>query len=98
MRERCVKKSARHTSTLLLRRHLQEDVPAPGQVRDVGPTLREGPGNLLARLDPPELDQPVSGFRQRARDDGGGFGFAFGADDGGLPFLLGLWVKRAGGG
>ena len=82
------------TRRLLLRWHLQEDVPPSRQVRNVGPSLRERPGNLLARLDPPELDQPVSGFRERARDDGSGFGFTFGADDGGLPFLLGLRAKR----
>lgn len=88
--------------SLRLRRDLQEDVAAPGQVGDV-PAVREGAGDLLARLDPSELDQAVAGLGQGARDDRRRFGFALGADDGSLPLLLRLFksgrrgVRRVGG-
>jgi len=52
--------------------------------------------NLLARLDPPELDEAVAGLAQRAADDGGCLGLALGAHDGRLALLLGLWACKRG--
>jgi len=69
-------------------RDVEQDVSPTWNVLHVAP-LGERGGDVLARLDPAELDQALAGLVERARDDGRRLGLALGPHDGRLALLLG---------
>lgn len=67
---------------------------ATRQIRDVG-VVGQRRRNVLGGLDTSDLDQAVARLRDRLADDVGGLGLSLGADDVGLPLLLGLFDDEA---
>lgn len=63
------------------------------QVSDVSRSAKGG-SDLLGCLDTTDGKQTVAGLFKRARNRLRSFGFALGADDRSLPFLLGLKMQR----
>lgn len=67
---------------------------ATRQICDVG-IVCQRLGKLLLCLDPSDHNQTITTLRDRLADGVGGLGFTLGADDVGLPLLLGLLDDEA---
>lgn len=68
---------------------------ATGQIRDIG-VVRQRLRNLLAGVDPTDLDEAVSRLGDGLADDLRTLGLSLGADDVGLALLLGALDDEAG--
>lgn len=68
---------------------------ATGQIRDIG-VVRQRLRNLLAGVDPTDLDEAVSRLGDGLADDLRALGLSLGADDVGLALLLGALDDEAG--